>query len=136
QHSCFLYDEIAVLEEDYSGFTLNRERIEPIARLLGKNRAVLMPNHGSITWGENIKQAVIRMKLLDDAVKYHLGAVAAGAAAGIKPKPIGHEDALRTKEEMNQLAINFNGWQLFWDEYMAELQETDPYLQQVTSSEK
>ncbi len=80
QESCILADDIGLVEEDYEGLASDEERVMPVARALHDKRAVILPNHGAITTGDNIQFAFVRMVLLEDMAARHL-AVAQAARA-------------------------------------------------------
>lgn len=128
QHSCMLANEIAIVEEDYEGFTLNHERILPIANALNNNLAVLLPNHGSITRGDDIQQATVLMVLLEEMIKTQLAAVSAGRAMGVEARPILPKNVEITKKEIDNFMKLFPVWQIYWEDLMMELKETDPGL--------
>ncbi len=124
QESCFLAGEVGIVEEDYSGLASREERVKPFAETLSKYRAVILPNHGAITRGENIQRAVILMMGLEMMVQRNLSVAGAARATGITPKPIAPEVALATKQELMSLAA----LQLVWEDLMAKLRMTDPGL--------
>jgi ribulose-5-phosphate 4-epimerase/fuculose-1-phosphate aldolase len=124
QESCFLAGEVGIVEEDYSGLAAREERVRPMAEALTKHRALILPNHGAITRGENIQRAVILMIGLETMVMRNLAVAGAARATGITAKPITPEVALATKKELMSLsALN-----LVWDDLMAKLRATDPAL--------
>lgn len=124
QESCFLAGDVAIVEEDYSGLASEEERVRPVAEALGQHAAIIMPNHGAITRGENIQLAVIRMIGLEGMAQRHLSVIAAGRATGITPIPITADVALATKKELNALgAIH-----LVWGDLIAKLRCSDPDL--------
>src|SRR5438876_769340 len=124
QESCFLAGELGIVEADYSGLAWKEERVRPMAEALRKWRAILLPNHGAITRGENIQRAVILMLGLEGMVQRNLAVAAAARATGLAPKPITPEVALATKRELLSLgALN-----LVWEDLMAKLRATDPAL--------
>src|SRR5262249_47790425 len=61
QESCFLAGEVGIVEEDYSGLASSDDRVRPMADALAKQRAIILPNHGAVTGGANIQQAIIMM---------------------------------------------------------------------------
>jgi ribulose-5-phosphate 4-epimerase/fuculose-1-phosphate aldolase len=124
QESCFLAGEVGIVDEDYSGLASKEERVRPFAEALAKHRAILLPNHGAITWGETIQQAVFTMLLLEGMVQRNLAVAGAGRAMGITPKPIAPEVAKATKKELAAL----KALPLVWEDLMAKLRLTDPSL--------
>jgi len=124
QESCFLAGDVGIVEEDYSGLASREERVRPMAEALAKHRAIILPNHGAITRGENIQRAVILMMGLEMMVMRNLAVAAAARATGVTPKPIAPEVALATRQELMSLAA----LNLVWEDLMAKLRATDPAL--------
>ncbi len=124
QESCFLAGDVAIVEENYSGLASSEDRVRPVAEALGKCRAVLMPNHGAITRGDDIREAVITMLGLEGMVQRNLSVAAAACVTGLSPRPISPEIALATKQELNGLGA----LQLIWEDLMTKLRASDPSL--------
>ena len=124
QESCFLAGEVAVVEEDYSGLASEEQRVRPMGEALGKHSAIILPNHGAITRGEDIKVAIFRMLVLEGMVQRNLSVAAAARVTEITPRPIAPPIALATKQELNALAA----LDLVWDDLMAKLRQSDPTL--------
>ncbi len=124
QESCFLADEVGIVEEDYSGLASREERVRPMAEALARYHAVLLPNHGAITHGETLPQAVFLMILLEGMVQRNLSVAAASRATGIAARPIAPEVARATKQELRAL----KAFPLVWEDLMAKLRVTDPGL--------
>jgi ribulose-5-phosphate 4-epimerase/fuculose-1-phosphate aldolase len=129
QESCFLAGDVGLVEEDYSGLASREERVRPMAEALRQHRAIILPNHGAITRGENIRQAVILMLGLEGMVQRNLAVAAAGRATGITPRPIAPEVARATKQELMSLAA----LNLVWEDLMARLRVSDPALMALES---
>jgi ribulose-5-phosphate 4-epimerase/fuculose-1-phosphate aldolase len=124
QESCILAGDVGIVEEDYSGLASKEERVRPFAEGLSKYRALILPNHGAITGGENIQQAVITMLVLEGMVLRNLSVVGAARAMGVTPRPITQEVALLTKQELRNLAA----LGLVWEDLTIKLRATDPGL--------
>ena len=124
QESCFLAGEVAVVEEEYSGLASQEERVRPMAQALKAHDAIILPNHGAITKGPDIRRAVILMMLLEGMVGRHLAVAAASRVTGIPPRPIASDVALSTRNELNAL----DPMNLIWDDLMAKLHKSDPEL--------
>src|SRR5262249_41034895 len=116
--------EVGIVEEDYSGLAAREERVRPMAEALSKYRAILLPNHGAITRGENIQRAVILMLGLEGMVQRHLSVAAAARATGLTPRPIAPPIALATKQEL----LSLGALSLVWGDLLAKLRATDPGL--------
>ena len=97
QESCILAGDVAVVEEDYEGLASGEERTKSAALALGKNRAVILPNHGAITTGPNVQVAVFTMILLEGMVARNLSVLSAARATGLTPQPIKMEVAQQVR---------------------------------------
>ncbi len=124
QESCFLAGQVGIVEEDYPGLASSEERVLPIAEALKRYRALILPNHGAVTRGSTLAEAVLLMLGLEGMAMRHLAVAAAGRATGIKPRPIAQEVARQTREELSRL----DALPLFWEDQMAQLRATDPML--------
>jgi len=124
QESCFLAGEVGIVEEDYSGLASKEERVRPFADCLRKYHAAILPNHGAITKGQSVPQAIILMLLLEGMAMRNLTVVGASRATGIAAKPIAPEIALLTKKEL----MSLKALPMVWADLMAKLKATDPAL--------
>ncbi len=124
QESCLLADDVGVVEEDYEGLASAEERVMPIARALKEKRAVILPNHGAITAGDNIQIAFARMLLLEGMAERNLAVAQAAKALGLKPTPIAPEAARRAKVEIARIPV----FAPLWKDYLTRLRATDPDL--------
>ena len=124
QESCFLAGEVGIVEEDYSGLASKEERVRPFAEALRKYSAIILPNHGAITRGQNIQQAVFLMMLLEAMTMRNLSVAGAARATGLTPRSISPEVARLTKQELASL----KALPLVWSDFMAKLRATDPAL--------
>jgi ribulose-5-phosphate 4-epimerase/fuculose-1-phosphate aldolase len=124
QESCLLVDDVGVVEEDYEGLAAEEERVMPIANALHDKRAVLLPNHGAITIGDNIQVAYLRMVLLEGMVQRNLSVAQAARSLGIEPVPIALEAARRAKAEIARIPV----LPLLWKDFLTRLRSTDPDL--------
>jgi ribulose-5-phosphate 4-epimerase/fuculose-1-phosphate aldolase len=124
QESCFLAGEVGIVEEDYSGLASTEERVRPMAEALGKYRATLLPNHGAITRGGSLPEAVILMLGLEGMVLRNLSVAGAARATGSTPSPISPRVALATKQEL----VGLGALGLVWEDLLAKLRASDPGL--------
>jgi ribulose-5-phosphate 4-epimerase/fuculose-1-phosphate aldolase len=125
QESCFLAGEVGIVEEDYSGLASTEDRVKPMADALTKHKAILLPNHGAVTGGANIRQAIIMMLLLEGMAARNVSVLMmSGGGQGPRPKPISMEVALATKKELAGL----QALGMVWDDLMAKLRKTEPEL--------
>jgi ribulose-5-phosphate 4-epimerase/fuculose-1-phosphate aldolase len=124
QESCFLAGEVGIVEEEYSGLASTEERVRPMAEGLKKYHAIILPNHGAITRGHNVQQAVFLMLLLEGMCQRHLVVNGASRATGVAARPIAAEIARATKQELASL----KALPMVWEDFMAKLRATDPQL--------
>ncbi|HKV42187.1 MAG TPA: class II aldolase/adducin family protein [Blastocatellia bacterium] len=117
QESCFLAGDVGVVEEDFQGLAASEDRVKAFALALGHHRAVILPNHGAITKGDSIREAIITMLLLEGMVSRNLAVAAASRATGVTPRPIAPDIALATKKELDSL----NALGLVWADLIAKL---------------
>jgi ribulose-5-phosphate 4-epimerase/fuculose-1-phosphate aldolase len=124
QETCFLAGDMGIVEEDYSGLASKEERVRPMAEALRKHHVVILPNHGAITAGQTIQQAVFLMLLLEMAAQRNISVAVAAQAIGATSRPISLQVALATKKELASL----NALPLIWQDQMIRLRATDPDL--------
>jgi ribulose-5-phosphate 4-epimerase/fuculose-1-phosphate aldolase len=124
QESCILAGEVAVVEEDYEGLASGEERTKSAALALGKNRAVILPNHGAITTGPNVPVAVFTMILLEGMVARNLSVLSAARATGLTPQPIKMEVAKQVRIGIAKM----NAIEPLWADLLHRLVATDPEL--------
>ena len=82
--------------DSFNGVVLAEEEGHSIAKALGKNKAALLQNHGILTVGGSIEEAVFWFVSLDKCCRAQLMADAAAAGRGHETVKIQHEDALNT----------------------------------------
>ena len=124
QESCFLAGEVGIVEEEYSGLASTEERVRPMAEGLKKYHAIILPNHGAITRGHNVQEAVFLMLLLEGMCQRHLVVTGASRATGVAARPINSEIARATKKELASL----KALPMVWEDFMIKLRATDPEL--------
>ena len=112
------------MEEEYSGLASTEDRVRPMAEGLKKYHAIILPNHGAITRGPNVQQAVFLMLLLEGMCQRHLVVNGALRATGIPARPIASEIARATKKELASL----KALPMVWEDFMIKLRATDPEL--------
>jgi len=124
QESCILADDVEVVDDDYDGLASEESRVMPIAFALKEKRALLLPNHGALTIGENIQLAFLRMILLEGMVMRNLSVASAACALGRKPIAISMDAARRTKEEISRIPALAP----LWKDMLLRLRATDADL--------
>lgn len=108
QDACAFYDD-HVLFDDYTGVVLDTEEGKRIAHALGGNKAAILRNHGLLTVGETVDEAVWWFITMDRSCQAQLLAEAAG-----KPIIIDEDDARLT---YSQVGSHLGGWFSFQPMY-------------------
>jgi ribulose-5-phosphate 4-epimerase/fuculose-1-phosphate aldolase len=124
QESCLLADDIAIVDEEFTGLAQSEDRVRPFAEALGKKPVVLLPNHGAITSGPSIQSALFRMILLEGTCQRNINVAAAAQATGLSPHAIKQEHAMATKNELARIPIV----ETLWDDLLKRLRQTDAEL--------
>lgn len=95
QDSCSFHND-HVLYESFNGVVLAAEEGQNIARALGDKKAALLQNHGLLTVGKSIEEAVFWFVSLEKCCHAQLLADAAAAGRGGATVKISEEDAVYT----------------------------------------
>lgn len=132
QESCLLADDIAIVDEEFTGLAQSEDRVRPFAQALGSKPVVLLPNHGAITTGPSIQSALFRMILLEGVCQRNISVASAAQATGLHPHAIAPEHALTTKRELAKIPI----LDALWEDLLKRLGHTDADLFQAAAAEK
>jgi ribulose-5-phosphate 4-epimerase/fuculose-1-phosphate aldolase len=124
QESCLLADDIAVVDDEFTGLAASEERVRPFAQALGKKPVVLLPNHGAITTGSSIEHAAFRMIVLENTCQRNIAVASAAKATGLTSHAITFEHAMAAKRELGKIPIIENLWQ----DLRQRLKQTDAEL--------
>jgi ribulose-5-phosphate 4-epimerase/fuculose-1-phosphate aldolase len=95
QDSCAFHDD-HVLYESFNGVVLAEKEGKDIAACLGGKKAALLQNHGLLTVGRTIEEAVFWFLSMEKCCQSQLMAEAAAGSRGEKPVAIGDEEAAYT----------------------------------------
>lgn len=95
QDACAFHDD-HVVYDSFNGIVLVEEEGKNIAKCLGKKKAALLQNHGLLTVGETIEEAVFWFVSLEKCCQSQLMAEAAAASRGEKPIQVGDAEARYT----------------------------------------
>jgi ribulose-5-phosphate 4-epimerase/fuculose-1-phosphate aldolase len=76
-HGCVAY-------HDFEGITTDEDEKKRLVRDIGDKPAVILRNHGLLTWGESVSQAFMVMRTLQRACDVQIAASAAGAVNPIR----------------------------------------------------
>lgn len=101
QDACAFYDDHAVFA-DFTGVVYETSEGERIARALGSKKAAILRNHGLLTVGETVDEAVWWFVTMDRSCQAQLLAEAAGEPVKIDPA-----HAAATRE---QVGTHLAGW--------------------------
>jgi ribulose-5-phosphate 4-epimerase/fuculose-1-phosphate aldolase len=117
QDACAFYEDHALFQ-DYTGVVLDTSEGQRIATTLGNRKAVILRNHGLLTVGQTVDEAVWWFISMNRCCHAQLMAEAAG-----KPMLIAPETARLTH---SQIGSSFKGWFSFQSLYdMIVRQEPD-----------
>ncbi|GAA5894953.1 uncharacterized protein JCM6883_002269 [Sporobolomyces salmoneus] len=123
QDSCIFHDNLAVYS-NFGGIVLAQEEGENIAAALGpKHRAAILQNHGLLTLGDTVDEAMALFTNLDRLCGVQL-AVEAAAANGLKKSIIDEEDAKFTAATLQNPENLYVNQQTEYELLVAELSGT------------
>jgi ribulose-5-phosphate 4-epimerase/fuculose-1-phosphate aldolase len=83
-YSAQLHDRVAY--HDFEGITTEPGEKERLVRDIGDKPAVILRNHGLLTWGESVAEAFMMMRTLQRACDVQIAASAAGPLQPIRPE--------------------------------------------------
>ncbi|WP_432085826.1 class II aldolase/adducin family protein [Streptomyces sp. bgisy095] len=118
QDACAFFEDHGIYD-DYRGVVNETEEGERVAKALGTYKAVILKNHGLLTVGHSVAEAVWWFVTMERSCQAQLLAMAAGT-----PQSIDRETALLTR---GQLGGHLAGWfqaRPLWDQITA----SDPDL--------
>ncbi|MBB6125255.1 class II aldolase/adducin family protein [Sphingobium subterraneum] len=114
QDACFFYEQHA-LYETFGGIVLDTSEGEQIAKALGDKKAVILQNHGILTVGQSVENAVMSYIMLENCCETQLLAEAAGHV-----KLIPQDVAQYTSNQMKRRDAAAAGFQPFWERIVKE----------------
>jgi ribulose-5-phosphate 4-epimerase/fuculose-1-phosphate aldolase len=114
QDACAFYQDHAVFQ-DYTGVVYDTSEGDRIAQALGRHKAVILRNHGLLTVGRNVDEAVWWFITMDRSCKSQLLAEAVG-----KPIPIDHESALVARGQVGSELAGWFQFQPLWQKITRE----------------
>src|SRR3984957_13000670 len=104
QDACIFYQDHS-LYDDYAGVVYDTSEGERLAQTLGQRKALIMRNHGNLTVGHSVDEAVFWFITMERSCQAQLMAEAAG-----KPVVIDPVDAALTRD---QIGTPQSGWLQF-----------------------
>ena len=114
QDACSFYGDHAVFE-DYTGVVLDTEEGKRIAHALGEHKAVILSNHGNLTVGHSVDEAVWWFITMERTCQSQLMAEAAGDPVEIDP-----EMAALTASQVGSSIAGWFSFQPLWDRITRE----------------
>ena len=114
QDACAFYGDLALLD-DYTGVVVSMGEGERLAEALGDKKAIVLKNHGHLTVGESVDEALWWYVTFERSCQAQLMAEAAG-----DPCPIPHEMALHTAGQVGSTLAGWFSAQPLFDVIMAE----------------
>lgn len=114
QDVCAFYEDHALFD-DYTGLIWEEEEGKRIAHALGPNKAAILRNHGLMTVGSSVDEAVWWFITMDRSCQTQLLAEAAG-----KPVLISHEMAELTRSQIGSSEAGWFSFQPMFDRIAKE----------------
>jgi ribulose-5-phosphate 4-epimerase/fuculose-1-phosphate aldolase len=114
QDACAFYEDHAVFN-DYTGVVYETSEGDRIAQALGPRKAVILRNHGLLTVGKSVEEAVWWFITMDRSCQAQLLAEAAG-----KPTSIAHEAALVARSQVGNEMAGWFQFQPLWQKIVRE----------------
>jgi ribulose-5-phosphate 4-epimerase/fuculose-1-phosphate aldolase len=109
QDACAFFEDHALFD-DYTGVVLDPEEGKRIAHALGENKAVILRNHGLLTTGYSVDEAVWSFITMERTCQAQLLAEAAGT-----PVKIADEMARTTHDQTGSPVACYFSFQPLWD---------------------
>jgi ribulose-5-phosphate 4-epimerase/fuculose-1-phosphate aldolase len=109
QDACAFFEDHSLFD-DYTGVVLDPEEGKRIAHALGENKAVILRNHGLLTVGYSVDEAVWSFITMERSCQAQLLAEAAGT-----PVKIADEMARTTHDQTGSPVACYFSFQPLWD---------------------
>lgn len=97
QTGCSFFESHALYAE-YTGIVIDEDQAAGIVRALGDKRALILANHGLLTTGETVEQALLDMLDMERTCAVNLHAMSAGRPV----RPVGPEAARQSRSVLTQ----------------------------------
>ena len=124
QDACAFYGDHAVYD-DFGGVVVDLDEGTRIARALGPHKAAILANHGLLTVGKTVDEAVWWFITMERSCQVQLIAEAAAARTGTAPRPIGDASA---RQSFGIVGSAFAGWFQFQPLYARIVKEQPDLL--------
>ncbi len=124
QDACAFYGDHAIYD-DFGGVAVELDEGTRIAKALGPHKAAILANHGLITVGRTVDEAVWWFITLERSCQVQMLAEAAAARRGIEPRRIGDAAA---RQSYGIVGSPFAGWFQFQPLYARIVKEQPDLL--------
>ena len=124
QDACAFYGDHAVYD-DFGGVVVELDEGTRIAQALGPHKAAILANHGLITVGKTVDEAIWWFITMERSCQVQLIAEAGAARRGIAPRPI---DEASAKQSFAIVGSPFAGWFQFQPLYARIVKEQPDLL--------
>lgn len=111
----------AVAYHDFEGIATDLDEKARLVRDLGDKSAMILRNHGTLTVGETVSDAFLRMYFLERACEAQVMALAGGKE--LNPPPAGTPEKTAMQASMG---LTFVGRNLAWPGLLRKLDRIDP----------
>lgn len=106
QDACAFYEDHSIYET-YSGVVFDLDEGDLIAKALQNHKAVILQNHGLLTVGGSVDEAVYWLVAMEKSCQAQILAESGGA----KPTSLSHEVAVHTREQIGTPYLGWIGFQ-------------------------
>ena len=118
-YSAQLHDLVAY--HDFEGITIHAEEAPRLLKNIGNKPAVILRNHGLLTWGKTLPLAFVRLWTLQRACEIQMAQAAMGPAI-----PVPEAVAAKTTYDSFQFDAQFGAGQDVFDALVRRLDRIDP----------
>jgi ribulose-5-phosphate 4-epimerase/fuculose-1-phosphate aldolase len=118
QDVCAFYDD-HVLFDKYSGIVNEIEEGNRIAEVLGNHKAAILQNHGLLTVGQTIEEAVWWFIAMERSCQSQILAM----QTNLTPKNLDHETAIKTRSKIGFPLAGYLQFQPLWQDIFEECGE-------------
>lgn len=122
QTAMLLRDDIAY--HDYAGVAIDPEERERVVADLGDKHLMILRNHGTLTVGESVAEAFIRLYFLERACEAQIHALAGGVEVNTPPQGAPDKTAAQAAQGADGLRIA--GTMLAWPALRRRMDRLDP----------
>jgi ribulose-5-phosphate 4-epimerase/fuculose-1-phosphate aldolase len=119
QDVCAFYEDHALFD-DYTGVVNSGDEGRRIAAVLGPHKAAILANHGLLTVGQSVDEAVWWFVTMDRSCRTQLDAEAAAAGSGGRPKSIPPAMARLARDQIGSSMVGWLSFQPLWQRIVRE----------------